>query len=469
MTPTPALVALPPPSSVQTYGDTRGEKIKLLKQLIWTYFWLLLAEGALRKWVLPSLANPLLIIRDPVILLIYAIAMRDGLFPSNNFIYAICGLAVVASLASVIAGGGTLLITVFGVRTDFLHLPLLFLLPEVMDRDDVQRIGKWLLLAALPMALLVVLQFRSSPEAWVNRGVGGSIGAQMEVGFGKIRPPGTFAFTTGLVSFLALVAAYVLNAQMRKEDPNARLALFAVPALAVMVGTSGSRSTLGCITILLIGVVLMCLRKPKLSGRGIKTFFVLGIAYALLSLWSEFRTGLSVHETRFTEGGGMVNGILLRILSDLSAPFYAAATAPALGVGLGMGTNAASGILYGDRIFLLAEGEWDRVVQESGAVIGFAFIALRLAILFYLLKQAYAALNRDDPLPMLLLLAAAPALLNGQFGVASTLGFAVFGGGLSLAAARRRSALEPLPDQPPLEPVRKVRGRSVYAEQLHGD
>jgi hypothetical protein len=43
-----------------------------IRLLIWVYFWLLLGEGALRKWIFPSLSGPLLIVRDPVLLAILA-------------------------------------------------------------------------------------------------------------------------------------------------------------------------------------------------------------------------------------------------------------------------------------------------------------------------------------------------------------------------------------------------------------
>ena len=49
-------------------------EISLIKKLIWLYFLLLLFEGALRKWFLPSLSQGLLIIRDPVVIWIYYIA-----------------------------------------------------------------------------------------------------------------------------------------------------------------------------------------------------------------------------------------------------------------------------------------------------------------------------------------------------------------------------------------------------------
>jgi len=69
------------------------------KQLIWLYFWLLIIEGALRKWIVPSLSNPLLIIRDPVVILIYAVAASEGKFPRSAFIALILGLAFFSFLA----------------------------------------------------------------------------------------------------------------------------------------------------------------------------------------------------------------------------------------------------------------------------------------------------------------------------------------------------------------------------------
>ena len=41
-------------------------------------------------------------------------------------------------------------------------------------------------------------------SAWVNRGVGGDTsGARIQGAMDYFRPPGTFSFTTGVVSFMA--------------------------------------------------------------------------------------------------------------------------------------------------------------------------------------------------------------------------------------------------------------------------
>src|ERR1700719_3459780 len=63
--------------------------IKNIRRLIWLYFVLLICEGALRKWVVPQLSDPLLIIRDPIVILIFLLAIRARIFPSSNFIYSL--------------------------------------------------------------------------------------------------------------------------------------------------------------------------------------------------------------------------------------------------------------------------------------------------------------------------------------------------------------------------------------------
>ena len=62
-----------------------------IKKLIWVYFILLLSEGALRKWFLPSLSQGLLIIRDPIAIWIYYLCYAKGVFPlDNNYLKSAC-------------------------------------------------------------------------------------------------------------------------------------------------------------------------------------------------------------------------------------------------------------------------------------------------------------------------------------------------------------------------------------------
>src|SRR5271166_6870058 len=150
-----------------------GERAyRSLRLLIWLYFWLLIWEGALRKWIFPSLSAPLLVVRDPVVVLIYAIALAQGVFPFNRLVLATFGLAGLSFAASfpLLDHLGIML---YGLRTNFLHLPLIFLMPKVLGQGEVDRFGRWFLLLAPPMTFLVLWQFASPQGAWINTAVGG--------------------------------------------------------------------------------------------------------------------------------------------------------------------------------------------------------------------------------------------------------------------------------------------------------
>ena len=89
---------------------------KSIKVLLWLYLGLLLIEGSLRKWLLPSLADPLLIVRDPVVLVIYALALAAGIFPTSRFLVVAAVLAVLSVAASLLGGHDHLLIIAYGLR-----------------------------------------------------------------------------------------------------------------------------------------------------------------------------------------------------------------------------------------------------------------------------------------------------------------------------------------------------------------
>ncbi|MEI7957586.1 MAG: hypothetical protein WCI40_00640 [Verrucomicrobiota bacterium] len=441
---------------------------KSIKWLIWLYFFFLIYEGAFRKWIVPSLANPLLIVRDPIVMLIYVIAFSKGVFSMDGFVGWIVGLGIVTFVISLFTGVGNFLVSVYGWRTDFLHLPLIFLMPKVLNSNDVKNLCKGLLITAIPMALLVMIQFKAGPTAWVNTGVGGGEGGQLDVGFGKIRPPGTFSFTNGLSNYISLVMGCVLYAVLDKKYYPRWMLFLAAPSVILMVVVSGSRATVSACAICVAFLALICIRRPSYIGGSFK-FVIL----ALPGLWlvtclPVFQEGMMVHTSRFGEsGGGVQHGIIERALADYLDGFRAVPDTPLFGFGLGIGTNAGAGMLSGGRGFLLAEGEWSRVVKETGPVLGLGFLFLRVAIAFYLGLIAMAAFGRMQPLPLLIFSSSFLLVLSGQFGQPTALGFAVFGAGLCLAASNE--ILENMPERSASAvPVQRgMRGRSVFAEALH--
>src|SRR5688572_4883594 len=83
-------------------SETNPRAITHTKRLIWLYFFLLIFEGTFRKWILPQFSDVLLVIRDPVVLAIYFMALKARVFPRNGYILALGIIAVLCWLVSVV-------------------------------------------------------------------------------------------------------------------------------------------------------------------------------------------------------------------------------------------------------------------------------------------------------------------------------------------------------------------------------
>ena len=132
-----------------------------IKKLIWAYFFLLLFEGALRKWFLPSLSQGLLIIRDPLVIWIYYLSYIKGLFPLNNKYLIKCfQWVLLAVVLSFLINQAHPLTIAYGARTNFLHFPLIFIMARVLSWENVMNYGKAFLILSLPMTWIVAQQFQ---------------------------------------------------------------------------------------------------------------------------------------------------------------------------------------------------------------------------------------------------------------------------------------------------------------------
>lgn len=165
-----------------------------------------------------------------------------------------------------------------------------------------------------------------------------------------------------------------------------------------------------------------------------------GVVVLLLLISGLLETNISAFTTRFEtankiEGG--IDGVLgdrylggmLGALLNIDIPFW--------GYGIGLGTNAGAKLLGGNMFSFGFNGEqeWERIIGESGFVLGIGIIAIRLFFSLALLKRAYYSLKRNtDLLSWMLAAGMLMTLPQGQMGVPTNLGFCVLLGGLTLAA-----------------------------------
>jgi hypothetical protein len=458
--------------------------LRNIRRLIWVYFWLLLLEGALRKWVVPALSNPLLIVRDPVVILIYMLSLRARVFPRNAWVIVLGVIAVISTLVSALVmilqwglpPKSVAFITGYGFRSNFLHLPLIFVMARVLRIEDVKRFGWWTLVLSVPMTLLLAAQFQASPDSWLNRTAGGE-GEMIGSALGKVRTAGTFSYVLGVVAFYALATAFLIWATLRGEVYKSWVLAAAGVAIVIGIVVSGSRSVVGAVAVVVASLVIAMFLRPAAVNRFGQTLVVALILGLIVSRTPIFKEGFNVLSTRFVEVAEATDksvgaGIIERVFSGFQEGAFVWTKAPFLGYGLGIGTNAGAKFLTGRQMFLLSEGEWSRIFLESGQLLGLAYVLWRIAIVGYIGLLSVRSVKFGNLLPLLIFSSSFMPLLNGQLGQPTVLGFAVFATGLALAARQQdiEHAAAPPPGamRRPAPGPRRIVGRSAYAERLHG-
>jgi hypothetical protein len=415
-----------------------------LKVLVWTYFWLLLLEGALRKWLLPQFSAPLLVIRDPIVLLIYFYAHQQRIVPREP-LFRFLIFQAVAGLMLMIAQFVLLdlppFVLLYGYRTLFLHFPLIFLLPHIFTLDDVTRLGKWLLLLSMPMAALMAYQFNSPIDAWINRTVGMTGTFQLAAALGKIRPPGTFSFITGPVAFFSLVTAFLGVGLVTRRTLYPRWLLAgAAISIGLAVAVSGSRATILSGAIVVLAWIFGAVAGQRVSNAIGNSLIIVLVAVFVLGQIDSFQEGKEVLNERFELGRGVEaagGGIAGRFLNELIFPLKVLPDIPFFGAGLGLGTNVGATLLTGKMQFLISEGEWGRIFLEMGPLFGILFVGFRIALALRLGKESLRSAKAGNLLPLVLFSACAVNLFSGQIAQPTTLGFTVLGAGLCWTALRQ--------------------------------
>lgn len=473
----PRPVTIPQPMMID-----RSRTVRWIGWLIMTYIVLLMIEGALRKWIVPKYSDPLLVIRDPVLLAIYWLAFRARLFPRNWWVISLFGIGVLSLVFSILFLSQFLpwvpiaAITLYGFRANFLHLPLIFLIAKVFDEEDVQKIGWWILLGMIPLSLLMVAQFHASPDSFINITAGASEGAeQLTAGGGKIRPPGTFSFISGPVFYCAMAAAFLIYGVLSRQTYQTWLLIAGGVALVVAVAVSGSRSCVGSVFLVVLTMLVIFVIRPRAVNQ-VGRAILIGIAVAvIIARVPVFGQGLHVLSERFTtaaeEGDtNILLSLVNRTVEGFTESFRNLGQYPASGWGLGLGTNVGAHFLVGGTGFLLSENEWTRLLYEMGPVFGLAYIFWRTALTARLGYLSVAAVRRGTTLPLLLFSSGFLALLNGQLGQPTTLGFAVVLCGLCLASMQRKietTFSENTTPEPMIAAPRPLPRTSSYAARLH--
>jgi hypothetical protein len=416
-------------------------RLRSLKRWLWIYFFLLIFEGVLRKWIFPGLSGPLLLIRDPVALIIYYQAYRAGklsmrtMWPFALITAVLLLLACIQVSASIIS----LPIVLFGLRSYLLHLPLMFVIAGTLDGEDLYKFGRWLMLLSVPMMALILAQYNSPRSSWLNAGAGEGA-HQIVLVNDRIRPAGTFTFGIGAQCLVVLTAAFLLDALMHRRKYPPMLVGSALLAVIATVPLLGSRTVLFNLAMLAVCTVLSGMSHGARLVGMIKLVCVLLLGGLLAIQFSFFNSAIDTMKLRWEQAasseGNAHQALTKRVWEPIEAGGELAGVVPFLGKGMGFGSRFAAASQGNDGQFLAGEGEWERVIVEFGPLFGLLFLGMRVGLAGYVSLQAFQAMRRNSVLAWLLLPAAVPLIALTVMEQPTFLGFMVFGGGLCLAAAR---------------------------------
>jgi hypothetical protein len=450
----------------------KPRRLRSVRRWIFAYFFLLLFEGALRKWVfagVPLISLPFSVARDPIAVIIWILAWRAGVLSNNLRRASWLGLgafSVLGTLQIFANSGLNFWIVLYGLRTYWLHVPLVFIMAEVLGQDDLQQIGRWLLALAGPMAALMVAQFFAPPDSFLNRGMLEGVG-QIGSALGRIRPAGTFSYNTGTGNFNLLVAAFLIYSSVNGRWVSPWMRWTAAVAVVVTLPISGSRGFVLTVAELLAFALIGGNFNGRLLRVTLGTIAVGGAIFFLLTFSGFFQEGLETFTTRWdqaiasTTTGSFSEAIVMRFFGEFLDAFRALGEAPIFGHGIGLGSNFGSALTFGSLGFALAEGEWPRTVLEMGPIAGAVWLGLRCALGFYLLGRSWVFLRRGRVLAWLLFGTECTTFFNGSLAQPTSLGFLIFTTGLCLAAIKSAERGESIPARAPNGPIRRIELRAI--------
>ena len=433
---------------------------RFVVRIILAVYWLLIFEGALRKWVLPQFGRILFFVRDPLVLLVYALVLTRRTRLRSPWLETGVGLGI-ASFVLVIGhavfnGAVPVYLALYGWRNYFFYLPLAFIIGSYFQKRDLENVARKTLIIAIPMAILVSAEFSAPTYAPINAGSGESFEDQYttwNVPGGYVRPMGTFTSSLGLTGFVASSVALAFGVWL---TPGTALwfkrhwLLVATGAILTLLGLGGSRGAIVWSGIVIYGTIAgLTLLGNKIGLKAIivSTVFVL---VGIITLPIAFPAATEAFTQRWIGAGEAEGraygsgGIFARVAYESLSFRYLTAQTPLLGYGLGSAGNAAWRVGARDEIIPFAtqdqinaaETDWGRNILELGPIFGFFFIAYRIGFAIWLAKQSLAATRTSgDLFPLVLCSFVGQLIFSGEMTAHGTMnGYAWLFTGFCMAA-----------------------------------
>jgi hypothetical protein len=440
--------------------DNKEIARKKIVKCVFLIYWMLIFEGAFRKWFFPEYQQIIFFLRDPIVLVVYIIALRNNIFTRDELLSAgtvIAFLFIPLIFLQVLITKINVLTLIYGWRMYFFYLPLAFVIKDAFRHEDIHKLIRQTLYISIPLSVLVYIQFISPVHSFINKGY--SSFEVFTVTPDIVRTTGTFTFTSGQTMYASSLMAMLVFAWLYRK----RYTVLPLPWLIITTGSAmttllltGSRSafvTTGIIIVVTF-VGLLFTRETKLKFTGTFLLIFLVLVGTLMSL-GPLKKSINAMGSRFKAAEASEGSPVMRAVAPLFIFTPHILTAPILGHGLGLTSGGGSMLATGKARLLLAEDDWSRIIEESGPAFGLIYVIYRIVFAFVLTRRCFKAAGQDNNLlPMIFL------LLGQIASVAVVQGYNWIFLGLVLAAAQKQQSET-------VKPISKVFYSNVIGSYPH--
>ena len=417
------------------------------KKAFWIYLVLIFVEGTMRKWFMPGLSSAWMMCREPIVIWT-VLSLMGSKYLKSSVAKSFMSIGVIMMLTTLTIGHQNITVALFGFRIWFFHIPYIFIMSNKLNREDLIRICKFLILVFIPMTVLYVMQWGAPPSSWLNASVGGIVAEEgSQAVYGAVRPSGTFAHGVASSYYNPIVICLFCAILFSKKYKELFLVfkkgyiIFSVAVIICLI-TSVSRGAViqSILTILFVAFFLAFTGKTKFLGRIVLGFVGIYALFIILSTVSIYGKNLMApitdrFETAAAQEGGSSGIMETRVLEPykfwndkgnlLNPPFF--------GYGIGAGSNYGTQTLHlvnssFDDSSAWGLGEWSSqiVTNEMGFLFGGVVFCLRMGLCLYLLFVSVKKLFRNnDVLPLSLWTLSITYFGNGNINLTMTLGWIV--------------------------------------------
>lgn len=235
------------------------------QQLVKGALFLIILDGALRKWVLPQASNLMYLLKDFVLVIAYikffVLSNKKITLFSNNYTYIIHTFLALSSVWLVFQAFnpdlGSSIIGIFGITRYLLYVPLMWMLPYLFDsEEELYKFLRNYLLCLIPVCLLGIAQFYSPASSPLNVAPGGEEASEsLGFGEGKLRISSVFAFPNIYTSYLTLNFSFLITYITNPNEKSRKWQFIILFELLLMVANffmTGSRGVIGYSIFILI-------------------------------------------------------------------------------------------------------------------------------------------------------------------------------------------------------------------------